>query len=75
MRALPSASVSPPEASLRFVMEVPASMSSATETERSLMEGSNSSTLVTLMVTVAVSEPEPSASVAETVRECVVVVS
>ena len=75
MRALPSASVSPPEASLRFVMEVPAAMSSAKETVTSLMEGLNSSTLVTLMVTVAVSAPEPSASVAETVRECVVLVS
>ena len=69
MRALPSASVSPPEASLRSVMEVPAAMFSATVTETSEMEGSLSSMLVTLMVTVAVSEPEPSASVAVTVSE------
>ena len=69
MRALPSASVSPPEVSLRSVMEVPAAMFSATETVTSLMDGSLSSMLETLMVMVAESEPEPSASVAETVRE------
>ena len=68
MRELPSASVSPPEASLRSVMEVPAAMDSATVTETSLMDGSLSLTLVTLMVTVAESAVPPSAAVAEMVR-------
>ena len=69
MIALPSASVSPPDASLKLVMEVPAAMDSATVTETSLTSGSLSLTLLTLMVTVAESAVPPSAAVAEMVSE------
>ena len=61
VRAVQAGWVSVQEVALRSVMEGTGGRFSGTWKETSLSEGSLSSMLVTLMVTVAVSEAEPSA--------------